>query len=114
MSSNRARDIFLAAVELEGPARASYLDEACGDDAGLRSEVEKLLAADDRQQDRRHEHSTTPVQPGSAGHSGSSEAPKMIGLDVGDSIDGFKILEVIGEGGMGVVYLAEQLRHRCT
>ena len=42
-------------------------------------------------------------------HTGFSEAPKMIGLDVGDSIDGFKILEVIGEGGMGVVYLAEQV-----
>ena len=115
------RDIFMNAIGLDGAARAAYLDQACGDDAALRSEIEKLLAEDDRQQKRqqdrqqdgqqdgRHDHATTPVQPGSAGHTGSSEAPKMIGLDVGDSIDGFKILEVIGEGGMGVVYLAEQV-----
>ncbi|MEQ9569196.1 MAG: hypothetical protein RLN75_03310, partial [Longimicrobiales bacterium] len=43
------RALFEAALEHEGPERASFLDETCGDDGPLRREVEALLdaAADD-------------------------------------------------------------------
>ena len=42
---NRVRDVFLAAVELPTHQRPGYLAEACGRDAELRAEVERLLAA---------------------------------------------------------------------
>ena len=42
---NRVRDVFLAAVELPPEQRPAFLAEACGGDAELRAEVERLLAA---------------------------------------------------------------------
>ncbi len=42
---NRVRDVFLAAVELPPDQRPDYLTEACGGDADLRTEVDRLLAA---------------------------------------------------------------------
>ena len=42
---NRVRDLFLAAVELPSNQRPGYLAEVCGEDAGLRAEVERLLIA---------------------------------------------------------------------
>ena len=42
---NRVRDVFLAAVELAPDQRPGYLAEACGGDADLRAEVDRLLAA---------------------------------------------------------------------
>lgn len=40
-----AQDLFVQAKELEPAARGAFLEEACGDDAALRMEVERLLAA---------------------------------------------------------------------
>ena len=42
---NRVRDVFLSAVELPPEQRPGYLAEACGGDADLRAEVDRLLAA---------------------------------------------------------------------
>ena len=42
---NRVRDVFLAAVELSPEQRPGYLAEACGGDADLRAEVDRLLVA---------------------------------------------------------------------
>lgn len=42
----RLQEIFLAAVDLPNEERAFYLERECGDDAGLREEVESLIAAD--------------------------------------------------------------------
>ncbi len=42
---NRVRDVFLAAVELSPEQRLGYLAEACGADAELRAEVDRLLVA---------------------------------------------------------------------
>ena len=57
MTDPRERTIFLAAAELDGSARASYLDEACGGDAALRARVEGLLAADLEAVAERHDQS---------------------------------------------------------
>jgi len=42
---NRVRDVFLAAVELSPEQRTAYLADACGGDAGLRAEIDRLLVA---------------------------------------------------------------------
>jgi serine/threonine protein kinase/WD40 repeat protein len=99
-----AYTIFNAALEeLDPTARTAYVKEACGKDAALRERVEKLLQA--------HEEAggffsqplqaTAPVQPGPAALSCSTEK-------AGDVIGRYKLLEQIGEGGCGVVYMAEQ------
>src|SRR5262245_10151624 len=44
----RANEVFASVVELPPPERLAYLDAACGGDAGLRAEVEALVAAHDR------------------------------------------------------------------
>src|SRR5437016_4390698 len=101
------RDLFLEALEqttLEG--RAAYLDRACGANASLRAAVEALLKS--HQEDP---FLLTPVaaapQPG-AGVSSKTTllVPKTEG--VGDRIGRYKLLQEIGEGGCGTVYMAEQ------
>jgi serine/threonine protein kinase len=96
-SSSRERELFLAALEKPaGAERASFLEGACRGEAPLRAAVEALLAnANDSLLDRVAEEArptqTVPL----------SEGP-------GTQIGRFKILEQIGEGGFGVVYMAEQ------
>ena len=91
----KARDIFLDALNHEeGDARDKFLDEACGQIPELRRKVERLIAAHelpDSILDR-----TEPL-PGdqSLQH-------------VGEMIGPYKILQTIGEGGMGAVFMAEQ------
>ncbi|HWA27999.1 MAG TPA: protein kinase [Lacunisphaera sp.] len=92
--------LFAATLALPEPARAAYLEQACGDDAVLRASVEALLRA--------HAASTTflPSAAGlalSAGGSVASAEEKP-----GDWIDRYKLLQKIGEGGCGIVYMAEQ------
>src|SRR5437763_14909278 len=94
--------ILNAAVEVPPAARAAYLEQACQGDTALRQRVEDLLHA--------HEQAE-----------GFLEAPPS-GLDFkrtevvnirlsekpGDKIGRYKLLQQIGEGGCGVVYMAEQ------
>jgi serine/threonine protein kinase len=92
--------IFLAAVELPSDQRPAFLDEACGDDAALRARVERLLAA--QSQNESFLESPAP-ELGATGERPIAEAP-------GDAIGPYKLLQQIGEGGFGVVFLAEQER----
>ncbi len=88
--------IFTEALELEDPAaRAAFLDRACAGDLALRQRVERLL--------RRHrEADSFPEQPAATfSHAAPPEGP-------GALIGPYKLLQQIGEGGMGVVFMAEQ------
>src|SRR5580658_3766333 len=92
--------IFTEAVHLPAHERGAYLDRACGGDAKLRQEVEALLQTHAGVGDFL-EQSPQKVTPQTRLGASAGEKP-------GDHIGRFKLLEQIGEGGCGVVYMAEQ------
>src|SRR5438128_585112 len=90
--------IFCSAIEIESPdERRVLVKQACGDDVDLRNQVERLLHA--------HFHGRSildaPVQP-------VATVDEPLRETAGTVIGPYKLLESIGEGGMGTVYMAQQ------
>ena len=88
------RDVLEAALELPAGQRIAYLDGVCPADASLRGEVESLLAADDR---ARSSFLQSPPLP-------------RVRLSKGTKLGDYKVISLIGAGGMGEVYRARDLR----
>jgi serine/threonine protein kinase/tetratricopeptide (TPR) repeat protein len=106
----RIQSIFLAAIETADPAdRAALLARECGDDAELRQRVEVLLQAHDRSGSFLDKPVVEPVTTDApAGQWIDRDAPLALAERPGMLVGRYKLLQQIGEGGMGVVYMAEQ------
>src|SRR5947207_7765155 len=101
MNAKKSNDltIFNAALEISDPSeRKSYLGEACGGDAALHEKILSLLEAYERTGDSLDRYG------GSAPRGPQEERSEF--ERQGMRIGRYKLLQKIGEGGCGVVYMA--------
>ncbi len=106
----RVREVYERVVDLEGADRDRMLREVCGPDDTLRSEVEALLrAGQDARSFMENPPSAVSLEELAAIASTDSGTFRK-----GEKFGAFTLLEPLGQGGMGVVYMAEQDRPRRT
>jgi serine/threonine protein kinase/tetratricopeptide (TPR) repeat protein len=123
-SFKQVKDIFLAALERENALdREAFLSHACADEPALRAQVNALLrrheqagsflqfpsaAADPPTDQEGEESGPRPLGSGQPGASAMATVDIPITERPGMVIGAYKLMEQIGEGGMGLVFVAEQ------
>lgn len=106
---DRELEIFTTALDQATPvARAAFLDDACVDDAAMRARVDELLRAHDQAGGFLGHETVAGLGEAGPGSSTPATGSAPISEGPGTRIGRYKLLERIGEGGFGVVYMAEQ------
>lgn len=98
--SERALEIFTEAAQLPVEERAAFLDRVCAGKEALRQKVEALLGSNDRAGSFLEQPPTGAIS--------ARRATVAAGEKPGDQIGRYKLIEPLGEGGCGVVFMAEQ------
>ena len=117
-AKEKIEGIFCAALELTDPSeRMAFLERACTGDANLRSSVEQMLAEQSHVEELFGAEGIAHVSAAGLFQSlNITDLPQEAELilstreDVGQQVGPYKLLERIGEGGCGVVYVAEQMQ----
>jgi serine/threonine protein kinase/tetratricopeptide (TPR) repeat protein len=92
------RDLFEAALEQPPEKRAAFLDGVCGNDAALRQRLDALLRKHDQAGSFLEKPATPPL----------ATIDEPLSERPGTVVGPYKLMEQIGEGGMGLVFVAEQ------
>src|SRR5262245_41677528 len=94
--------LFHEALGLHGEARATHLAKVCGDDEQLREEAERLIAA----HERAGSFIDSPIFAGTEGLTNDEDNESQVGRRIGP----YQVVSLLGQGGMGKGYLAEEIR----
>jgi serine/threonine protein kinase/Tfp pilus assembly protein PilF len=107
LDAGRVKDLFDAALELPDPrARQTFLDRECGTDAELRQRLDVLLANHDAPHPVLNQPLVAEVPGATAAYESFTAPAETVGTVIAGK---YKLLQEIGEGGMGSVFMADQV-----